>query len=249
MRVIRKVPEAEAIGEFLRNEFYEPEYNRDRDRFEELVMHPNFADANENALRRALLYRRRGHMWRELPRDTQWMQVEIDTSDLERIRVFPRAHWRKISNGDYKLSEIVERIRSQRHQGAGEHVIKKIQQFRYRLLHEPSCTTTVLLIGTREDSPLTILEGNHRLAAAALVSPQAATTHFKYFCGLSPRMNESCWYETNVSNLWRYLKNRISHIYDEEADIRSLLPHVQMPSGSVPLVKSVRVEKLSETNS
>ena len=35
-----------------------------------------------NAIRRALLFRRRGHMWRELPSDTQWWEVTLEADDL-----------------------------------------------------------------------------------------------------------------------------------------------------------------------
>src|SRR3954447_21947657 len=111
MRILQAVNEAEAIGEFLKNEFYQVEFNRDRDQFEELVLRPDFNNPEENAIRRALLYRRRGHMWRELPHDTKWFQVELESSDLRRIRVFPRAQWRRMSNGSFGIADIVDRIR------------------------------------------------------------------------------------------------------------------------------------------
>ncbi len=246
MKRLRAVSEAEAIGEFLKNEFYEAEYNRDREQFEELVIHPDYSVASDNALRRALLFRRRGHMWRELPQDTQWWQVEIEPQDLQRIRVFPRAQWSKISDGSYCISDIVRRIR-EGHRRAGNKVIAKIQQMRYRLLHDAVHPSTILLIGMSDDLPLTILEGNHRFAAAMLVSPTVAQTRFRMLCGFSPRMRESCWYETNLPNLWRYLKNRLKHLIDREADIHRLLsPAAPNLSPTGPLVKAVAGDKLTE---
>ena len=36
-------------------------------------------------------------------------------------------------------------------------------------------------------------------------------------------MNECCWYETNVTTLWRYAKNRMRYMpYDPETDIGRL---------------------------
>lgn len=227
MKIIAAVPEAVAIGEFLKNEFYEPEFNRDRDKYENIVLHPNYEDANENAIRRALLYRRRGHMWRELPNDTQWFEVEVEQKDLERIRVFPRAQWRKISNGSFCIGDVVQRIRESNYRDGGDRVIAKIQMMRYRLKADAMAPSTVLLIGLDHHSPLTILEGNHRLAAAMLVSPEMARTRFRVFVGLSPRMNESCWYQTNFSNLWRYVKNRAMNVVDREADVSRVTPKVQ----------------------
>ncbi len=248
MRKLRAVSESEAVGEFLKNEFYEAEYNSDRDHFENLVIHPDYNNPAENAARRALLFRRRGHMWRELPTDIQWWQVEIQPEDLERIRVFPRAQWSKISDGSYCIGDIVRRIRNG-HRGAGNQVIAKIQQMRYRLLHDAVHPSTILLIGVDDQLPLTILEGNHRFAAAMLVSPEVAQTRFRMLCGFSPRMMDSCWYETNVPNLWRYLKNRVMHIVDHEADVNRLFPAADSTRSSTAssLVKAVAGEKLTES--
>jgi hypothetical protein len=224
MRKIRPVTEPEAIGEFLKNEFYEVEYNRDRDMFEQYVLAPDYANAHENEIRRALLFRRRGHMWRELPRDTQWWQVEIEPTDLKNIHVFPRAQWSKISGGSYSIGDVVDRIRQRRYKDGGNAVIAKIQQLRYRLQAESYIPSTVLLIGLDEANPVTILEGNHRFAAAMLVSPMIASTKFSVLCGFSARMKECCWYHTNFSNLLRYARHRLANLYDPESDVSRLLP-------------------------
>jgi hypothetical protein len=217
----RRITEAEVIAEFLKNEFYQKEYDRDREEFESIVLDPDLADEAQNSIRRALLYRRRGHMWRELPKDTIWHEAEIDAGDLKRIRVFPRAHWRKISNGSFLLSEIVKRIRESAITKS-DPAFSKIQLLRYRLQRD-SVNSAVLLIGVDEEQPLTILEGNHRLAAAMLVSPHLVHTGFRMLCGLSPRMYESCWYDTNIPNLWTYLKNRLTNLVDKEADVQRVL--------------------------
>lgn len=224
MKILRPVTEAEAIGEFLKNEFYEPDYNRDRDLWEQIVLHPDYTDADENAIRRALLFRRRGHMWRELPADTRWFHVQLEADDLDNIHVFPRAQWSKISNGSYCIGDVVRRIRERNYRDGGDRVIAKIQQMRYRLQIDPHSSSTVLLIGMNEQAPVTIFEGNHRLSAAMLVGPHVATTRFNVFCGFSPRMVDSCWYRTNLKNLWKYAKNRLKHIVDPEANVNRFLP-------------------------
>ena len=219
MKILRTVNEAEVIGEFLKNEFYEHEYHSDRHQFEHMVMEPDYTNAQENAVRRALLFRRRGHMWRELPNDTKWCEVELEGNDLEKIHVFPRAQWRKLSNGSFCITQIVERIRNGGHKNAGNAVIAKIQQLRYRLNENSGKHGAVLLIGVDDQKPLTVLEGNHRLTAGLLVSPEVMRSRFRVLCGFSPRMTQSCWYRTDIPNLFRYLKNRITHLYDREADV------------------------------
>ena len=68
----------------------------------------------------------------------------------------------------------------------------------------------VLLIGVNETEPLTVLDGNHRLMAAILRSPEAMRK-LRFICGLSPRMTECCWYRTNLMTLFRYAKNVLTH--------------------------------------
>jgi hypothetical protein len=219
MKILRAVTEAEVIGEFLRNEFYEPDYNHDRDLHEALVLHPDYTSAYENAVRRALLYRRRGPMWRELPKDTSWLHVRLEPADMGLVHVFPRAQWRKISNGSYHIDEVVRQIRERNYRDGGGHVIAKIQQLRYRIQAGHQDRSTVVLIGIDEKSPMTIFEGNHRLSAAMLVGPHAVSS-FEVVCGFSPRMIECCFYRTNFPNLWRYVKNRLANlVYDAEADV------------------------------
>jgi hypothetical protein len=219
MKKLQRITEAEVINDFLKNEFYQGEFHRDRDRFEHLVLQADTTSEHDNAIRRALLFRRRGHMWRELPTDTQWWQIELSTEDLNRVRVFPRAQWRKVSNGSFLLGDIVHRIKTQRFHGQTRDFISKVQSLSYRLRVSKD-DSSVLLIGIDEEHPLTILEGNHRLTAALLASPALLQRRFKIFCGFSPRMSESCWYQTNLPNLWRYAKNRARNfMYDRDADV------------------------------
>jgi hypothetical protein len=223
LRRLRRVPEAEVIADFLKNEFYHQEFHHDRDKFEHLVMHADLANEADNAVRRALLFRRRGTMWRELPANTEWWEVELSPEDVENLRVFPRAQWRKVASGSFRLTEIVGRIRSTHAIGRTRQFIGKIELLSSQLLQRDD-RSAILLIGIDEHYPLTIIEGNHRVTAARLASPELVRQRFRYFCGFSPRMTECCWYETNLPNLWRYGRNRMKRlVYDREADIARLL--------------------------
>ena len=104
-----------------------------------------------NALRRALLFRRRGHMWRELPADTAWWEVQIEPEDLERIRVFPRAQWRKVANGSFLLRDIVRRIKTTPFRGRTRDFIAKVQALSYRL-RTTADDSAVLLIGIDDEA-------------------------------------------------------------------------------------------------
>jgi hypothetical protein len=228
MKKLCRVTESEVVAEFLKNEFYREEFHRDRQHFERLVWDADLANEMENAIRRALLFRRRGHLWRELPADTQWWEVGLEPQDLTHIRVFPRAQWRRVSNGSFLLSDIVHRIRREKFTGKVGDFVVKIHWLSGRLQH--SERTSVILIGVDESHPMTILEGNHRLAAACLATPQLLAQRFRVLVGFSPRMVESCWYETNLANLWRYARNRMKNLYDREADLERALSAASTPA-------------------
>ena len=106
-------------------------------------------------------------MWRELPEDTKWFEVEMATSDLAGVRVFPRAQWRRVSQGSFYLNDVVQEIREPRAEEPEDEFFSKLR----RLSTDDAVNRTVLLIGLNDTEPLTILDGNHRIAAAMLVAP------------------------------------------------------------------------------
>jgi len=222
LQVLRVLPEEEVMAEFLRSEFHHPEFDDYRQDFDTLVRQPNFANTRENAIRQALLFLRRGPMWRELPADTRWCEVELTPGDLSRIRFFPRAQWRRVAKGSFYLSDVVERIRVQLQAPFHNEFLGKIQSLSSSV-EESLINPTVLLIGIDNTGPLTILDGNHRVAAAMLSSSSSALTRLRFICGFSPAMTRCCWYSTNVNTLLRYFTNLVRYFaYNPESDIDRL---------------------------
>jgi O-antigen/teichoic acid export membrane protein len=218
LRILRGLTEDEVIAVFLRSEFHHPEFGKYQE-FVHLVLRPDLRSQRENSLRRALLFLRRGAMWRELPEGTKWYQVELTPEDLNRVRFFPRAQWRRLAQGSFYLTDVVESIRSRWQEPSDDKFFLKLGTLA-KSVHENLVNPTVLLIGVDENSPLTILDGNHRIAAAMLARPQGTVDRFEFICGLSPAMTRCCWYHTNINTLWRYLTNLLRHFfYDPETDI------------------------------
>jgi len=210
LRKIRRVDENIVIAEFLRGEFYQGEFTGYRKRFTELVSRPDFSNARENTLRKALLYRRRGRLWRELPRDTQWWEVELTPPDVQRMRVFPRNQWLRYGVPNFLLDETAERIRGRILSNSSDAFIDKLRSLSLELKQD-SVFSSVILITIDEATPITIIEGNHRMTAASLGMPDEVHRRFRYLCGFSPHMAECCWYQTDVSTLWRYAKNTLTY--------------------------------------
>jgi hypothetical protein len=207
----RHVSEAEVIAEFLRAEFYQPEFDRYRSEFARVVSDADLSNEMENHIRKALLFRRRGRLWRELPSDTQWWEIELQPSDLPRIRAFPRKQWRKFAEGNFYLTRMVARIRSTVESEEPSWFSEKVRSVAADL-RDHRVPNSVLLISLDERSPLTIIEGNHRMAAAMLVAPDSVSRYFRFYCGLSPHMTRCCWYQTDVRSLTRYAGNIVRYL-------------------------------------
>lgn len=220
LRILQRVSEDEVIAVFLKSEFDRPIY-REYQMLDDIVHQPDLRSADENAKRRALLFIRHFALWKELPADTQWFEVEVLDSDLDRIRVFPRAQWRKLAPRSFWIREVAERIRKQQETSRGAFEVK-LSAIGERL-EDQDDLGSVLLIGVNEREPLTILDGNHRLTASMLTTPPT-TRRLRFLCGLSPHMAECCWYTTNFSTLYRYGRNVLKHIvHDHEAELERLL--------------------------
>jgi hypothetical protein len=210
------------ISEFLKSDFDNPAFKDYQATMREIVSKPNFENANENAKRRALLFIRHLALWREIPHGTKWYEVEINEPDLDHIRVFPRAQWRKLAKGNFSITEVVENLQERRDLLEAP-FISKITSIGDELGREEADFGAVLLIGLDENKPLAILDGNHRLVAALLASPQRLEK-LKFICGLSPRMTECCWYNTNLVTLFRYATNVLAQvIHNPEAELARLL--------------------------
>jgi hypothetical protein len=166
-------------------------------------------------LRRALLFLRRGRLWRELPADTEWWQVELQPDDLRRIRVFPRNHWRRFAERSFHLSEMSERIQQWVESRPADPFVVKLRSLAATLANSEEPYSSILLIGVDDSGPFTIIEGNHRMAAASLSFSDAIHRRFRFLCGFSPRMTQCCWYQTDFSTLWRYARNFVTYFLDD----------------------------------
>jgi O-antigen/teichoic acid export membrane protein len=222
LRLLRVVPENEVIAEFLKSDL-----NRDRargfsystmnpvlrgyqDALRGIVLNPDLEDPAQNAKRRALFFIRHSALWNELPEGTEWYEIEVNDTDLDQIRVFPRAQWRKIARGDFSIVQVADCIRK------GENTIDsrfltKISEIQEHFVEEENGLGSVILIGISESEPLTIIDGNHRLVSAML-GPPGKVQSLRFLCGLSPQMMECCWYNTNLSTLFRYGRNVMRHV-------------------------------------
>lgn len=218
VRLIRRISPDEVIAEFLKADFSHSAYQDYHQSLKTLVASPNLESSRENATRRALLFLRHRSLWKELPTTTEWFEAEVHESALDRIQVFPRAHWRKLARGNFSIPRVMERMQDE--MKGEDPFVSKISNIRDVFSQDATTPGAVLLIGVSESEPLTILDGNHRFLAAAM---EGRVNQLRIVCGLSPRMTQCCWYKTNLFNLTRYGRNLIWHgVRHPETELKSL---------------------------
>lgn len=222
LKFIRRVSQDEVIAEFLKSDFHHTLFRKYHDPLKSIVLEPNFSSSLENAKRRALFFMRHLALWSELPSDIEWHEIEIKDANLRQIRVFPRAQWRRVGRGNFCIADVVERL-SLEHPTLNDPFRSKLESIRERLLRDDPDVTPVIMIGVGEHAPLTVLDGNHRLVAAML-GPVSAVGKLRFFCGLSPKMIACCWYNTNLSTLFRYARDVLWGSFRRpEAELERLL--------------------------
>jgi hypothetical protein len=226
VKKLSRITEAEAISEFLKGEYHNREYHPDRKRFEDLVFAPDLTSPSENRIRRALLYRRRRFIWQELPPDTAWWRVTLTTDELANVRVFPRGKLKRTAGAELSLADYCTTILNNRHRQNSAEITRIISlAYAYR---EYMPDTSALLIGRNEEESISVLEGNHRLIAGVMFSPEKILSKFKFIAGFSPNMDNCVWYRNNFINNWRYLTRRLMTVSYREPNLsvpeRSRIP-------------------------
>ena len=208
VRRIRRISEDEVIAEFLKSDFASDVYRDYHGTLQSVVFSPDHHSEYERQTRRALLDLRHRALWNEIPRQTEWYEIQISETDLGNVRVFPRAHWLRIARGCFAVPNVIHRIVS-RSDSANARFKTKISAIRGLIGLDESKLGSVILIGQGDSSPLTVIDGNHRLVAAAL---EGRIDRLRFLCGLSPEMTKCCWYKTNLLTLTRYSRNLLRHV-------------------------------------
>jgi multidrug transporter EmrE-like cation transporter len=222
VRLIRRVSEDEVIAGFLKSDFQSPEFREYQESMGELVNDPDLDNVGENTKRRALFFLRHLSLWNQIPVKTKWYEMEVNETNLGQIRAFPRAQWRRLARANVSITEVAESVRTRKHLVDLSFLLKIVSIGDQLRLDEPGFSA-VILIGLNESERFTILDGNHRLVAAMLSSPPTLNK-LRFICGLSPHMNECCWYNTNFATLLRYGKNRLAGaIRNPEAELTQIM--------------------------
>jgi hypothetical protein len=177
MRHLGPIAEAELVAHFLKTEIESVRFRaeilalvRRARRGRRLIDEPNLGSEAENALRRQLLGEFRGYgrqegIFRFVPKETAWHRYALNREEVARVRYLNDDYWIELSGGTRSPVDAARRIR------AGIEVFGQSTQWALGLAREVEQGTLfpeLILVGTDEGGPLTVLEGHARLTAYCL---------------------------------------------------------------------------------
>jgi hypothetical protein len=178
MRHLQPITEHEMVAHFLKTELHSVRFEQDLlDRLQRagldrrLIDEPDLRNAEENAARSRLLgdyrgYRRGEGIFMYVPEDTAWHRYALSRDELARVRFIDYDDWTELSGGSRLAIDAAPRIR------AGLEVFGKYNTEwalgMGRAVELGAVFPELILVGTDEESPLTVIEGHARLTAYCL---------------------------------------------------------------------------------
>jgi hypothetical protein len=191
MKIIKEESIDKVIHSWLRGEWVTQKYSFKYSEFKsELIDNPDFDNPKQNEKRRQLLRETRQRNIDELPTDTKWYSAELENKDYPRIHLIACDDWLPISCNTYKLEHAVPNINS-----PFPHA--KYAKAIYETLPNAGLDTKLIMVGSNLESPVTIIEGNHRAIAFTKFSsenPGSPELLKEIYIGLSPGMKDYVWH-------------------------------------------------------
>src|SRR5665213_3548206 len=159
MHIIREENFDKVVHAWLTAEWKKHNYDREHSHLTaRIIDNPDFDNEQENDVRLQLLRRFRSTIIDPLPHNTVWHTAIFEYNDIERFFVVPSADWLPISKNSYRIQDTVANIGTQLEHGLW------IQEI-YNRLPNPQLDPKIIMVASSENSPLTMIEGNHRGAA------------------------------------------------------------------------------------
>ncbi|HEY1572254.1 MAG TPA: hypothetical protein VGG05_12990 [Pseudonocardiaceae bacterium] len=193
MRVLGGIGEDEMVAGFLHGELTSRRFGADLrsqlmtlGRPERLLTHPDLADAEANAARRAVLAATRGYgenreLFQDFPTEVSWVRVVLSAEELARVRYMDYSYWEELSGGSRLPADAARRIRA----GVRAFGVPNDRfEAAARAIAAGERFSPLILVGARLDE-LVCLEGHLRLTGHALAG---FPTDVECLVGTAPTM-------------------------------------------------------------
>ena len=198
MRKIRDISEDEMIAVFLQTELNSTRFQRDieaylqQEKIDPLMLHlPDWRNAQENALRRAILGVYRGYGRNEgyfigFTAGMRWERVTLTREELEQVRYIDYDYWVELSGGTRMA------IDGAKHALAGKVVFGVSSDglvYMANELRRGAQFPTLIFVAKDVDAYLVVMEGHVRLTAY-LIAPEYIPSELEVIVGYSEQITE-----------------------------------------------------------
>jgi hypothetical protein len=198
MRKIRDSSEEEMISVYLQAEANSSRFHTDieayvrQQRIDPRMLYvPDWHNAQENALRRAILGRHRGYGRNEgyfqgFPADVRWERVTLTRQELEQVRYINYDYWVELSGGT-RLA-----IDGAKHAASGKVVFGVSSAglvYMANELRRGAQFPTLIFVAKDADAYLVVMEGHVRLTAYLIV-PECIPPELEVILGYSEHFTD-----------------------------------------------------------
>ncbi len=165
MKIIGEVSFDEALHNWLKGEWYKPEYDRFRESIAQNILNePDFTNPGENNIRSTLFYHGRHPMWHPTIALAKWFKVKLIKGDANRIYHCYCAEWGPITGNSYQVTRTIQNLNGTISDPISRQIVQTVNNIQAGL-NDTSVVNGLIMIGRNLDSNLTVIEGNHRFTA------------------------------------------------------------------------------------
>ena len=187
------------ISEWLKAEWYKSYFDTEREKHNQIVLYPDILNIEENEIRKKLLETVRYDVIAPLyTLSVTWYCLTVSTQkEYEKFSIIPVGNWYEISGGTFQVKDVPANLRYDA--GHKADILKKVDFLKtHKRFNE-----RMIVVGTSE-SDLTIIEGNHRMAASLIHMQNNNIEEFpqKIIAGFSDHITKYRW-----SMQWEYIQD------------------------------------------
>jgi hypothetical protein len=177
------------VHAWLKAEWVKRQYDHHFPQHQPLIDSPDFSNRQHNDIRLQLLQQARGNILMHIPPGTRWYVAAYEPEDLSRTYHIASGAWLPITSGNYRAASALLNFDSDHDHASW---IRQV----HATLPNADMDTMPIVVATSLESPMSILEGNHR--AAALLKYDEANPSARLLTqvhvGLSPNMSQNFWH-------------------------------------------------------
>jgi hypothetical protein len=195
MKILSLSNENQIILKWLISELYRVKPNLDQYEIN-LIEKANLNNSLENDRRKTLLFYKFGRIaiWKEIPKISEWLEVEIEEVDIDRLYILPVYDWYLDTGRSFKLIDTIENLspdRGYKFENIPRQQILHYEKITNMIRNPPTDLNGVVIITSNIEKGLyTIIDGTHR---SSVLAKKGRLVHLRAYIGIAPNLSNCIW--------------------------------------------------------